>query len=95
MFNCALVLLISMWGQRRTGRHAGADRDEEYVRKCVKMLAVVESQYVRCRFVHALVRLTCVAHKDQRCRTFEVRPFIGDIMHRRLIFFVGTCCSNL
>ncbi|KAI0819576.1 fungal-specific transcription factor domain-containing protein [Trametes gibbosa] len=45
LFNAGLVLLISMWGQRRSGRHAGADRDQEYVRKCIEMLSVVEREY--------------------------------------------------
>ncbi|KAL1942963.1 hypothetical protein VTO73DRAFT_4634 [Trametes versicolor] len=42
VFNAGLVLLISMWGQRRSGRHAGADRDEEYIRKCLQMLESIE-----------------------------------------------------
>ncbi|KAI0628214.1 fungal-specific transcription factor domain-containing protein [Trametes polyzona] len=45
VFNAGLVLLISMWGQRRSGRHAGADRDEAYIRKCVELLGYVVNQY--------------------------------------------------
>ncbi|KAI0666880.1 fungal-specific transcription factor domain-containing protein [Trametes maxima] len=44
LFMSGLVLLMSMWGQRRTGRHAGADRDQEYIEKCIEMLGQLERE---------------------------------------------------
>ncbi|KAI0372641.1 hypothetical protein BV20DRAFT_963680 [Pilatotrama ljubarskyi] len=44
LFMAGLVLLISMWGQRRSGRHLGANRDREYIEKCIDMLHSVQRQ---------------------------------------------------
>ncbi|KAI0351888.1 hypothetical protein OH77DRAFT_1592538 [Trametes cingulata] len=44
LFMAGLVLLISMWGQRRSGLHAAADKDREYIEKCIEMLHSIQRQ---------------------------------------------------
>ncbi|KAL7280934.1 hypothetical protein ACG7TL_005883 [Trametes sanguinea] len=45
LFSSGLVLLMSMWGQRRSGRYSSANRDQEYVQQCIDMLKIVEREY--------------------------------------------------
>ncbi|KAI0351927.1 hypothetical protein OH77DRAFT_1461366 [Trametes cingulata] len=44
LFMAGLVLLISMWGQRRSGRNIGANKDREYIHKCIDMLHSTQRQ---------------------------------------------------
>ncbi|KAI0351878.1 hypothetical protein OH77DRAFT_1429177 [Trametes cingulata] len=45
LFVAAMVLVVSMWGQRRSGRHLSAEKDREYVEKTIEMLQLVERQH--------------------------------------------------
>ncbi|KAI9063836.1 hypothetical protein FKP32DRAFT_1592070 [Trametes sanguinea] len=45
LFASGLVLLMSMWGQRRSGRHRSANRDQEYIQQCIDMLKIVDREF--------------------------------------------------
>ncbi|KAI8974590.1 fungal-specific transcription factor domain-containing protein [Trametes punicea] len=45
LFSCGLVLLMSTWGQKRSGHRRSAEKDQEYIHKCIDMLQLIERQY--------------------------------------------------
>ncbi|KAI0763826.1 fungal-specific transcription factor domain-containing protein [Trametes elegans] len=45
LFLSGLVLVMSMWGQKRSGRVLGADKDLEHLKKCISMLGMIEREY--------------------------------------------------
>ncbi|KAJ8490019.1 hypothetical protein ONZ51_g2571 [Trametes cubensis] len=45
LFASGLVLLMSVWGQKRSGRHRGAEKDQEYIEKCCHMLSIIQAEY--------------------------------------------------
>ncbi|KAI0334626.1 hypothetical protein GY45DRAFT_1318227 [Cubamyces sp. BRFM 1775] len=45
IFAAGLVLLMSVWGQKRSGRHRGAEKDQDYIQKCCHMLSIIQKEY--------------------------------------------------
>ncbi len=40
----AVVLLLNVWGEKKSGRTANSAQDIEYVKKCMEMIKVCERQ---------------------------------------------------
>ena len=46
MFTCGIVLLLNIWGGKRSGLATDAQKEMADVHKCMKMLRALEPQYV-------------------------------------------------